>query len=67
MTLVLIQGCSTGAETADPATRLDELETLLLSADLELEGGLPAVRQQVVQFPGGEMRVVERYYRFIAR
>ncbi len=37
------------------------------SADLQLEGGLPAVRQQVVQFPGGEMRVVERYYRFIAR
>lgn len=57
MTLVLIQGCSSsGVETADPATRFDELEE-----------GLPAVRHQVVQFPGGEMRVVERYSRFIAR
>ena len=37
------------------------------SAALELEGGLPALREQRVQFPEGEMLVVERYSRFIAR
>jgi hypothetical protein len=33
-------------------------------ANLRLVDGLPSVREQVVQFAGGEMRVVERYQRF---
>ena len=38
------------------------------SASLELDGaGLPAVRRQTVQFPNGEMRVVERYSDVVIR
>lgn len=34
---------------------------------LKMTDGLPSHREQVVQFPNGEMRVVERYPRFTVR
>ena len=37
------------------------------SAVLQLEGGVPTVREQIVRFDEGEMRVVERYTLFAVR
>jgi len=36
-------------------------------ASLMLDHGVPSVREQTVQFPDGEMQVVERYSRFTVR
>jgi hypothetical protein len=57
-------------EPAGPSTDMETISFAITvagtpsgSASLELDPeGYPVERRQVVSFPGGEMRVVERYY-----